>query len=155
MQGKNGVPTHPADPPRRRANARPEHGSGANDRPPVGGASRRESGPIRLTVAERSDGETLEAVARRASRPMVTVTTDKWCGSNGWPKIGRSRAPVGRAAGDGARDDDGEGVREVRINTLEGLWTGLRKFRRPFRGVNKVDWTSPWRGSSGATTSSG
>jgi hypothetical protein len=28
-------------------------------------------------------------------------------------------------------------VREVHTNTLEGLWTGLRNFLRPFRGVSK------------------
>jgi transposase len=31
-----------------------------------------------------------------------------------------------------------DGVRDVHCNTLEGLWTGLRNFLRPFRGVNKV-----------------
>ena len=29
-------------------------------------------------------------------------------------------------------------IREVHVNTLEGLWTGLRNFLRPFRGVSKV-----------------
>ena len=28
-------------------------------------------------------------------------------------------------------------MREVHDNTLEGLWTGLRNFLRPFRGVSK------------------
>jgi hypothetical protein len=28
-------------------------------------------------------------------------------------------------------------VREVHCNTQEGIWTGLRNFLRPFRGVNK------------------
>ena len=36
-----------------------------------------------------------------------------------------------------ARDDDGDGVREVHNNTLEGLWQGLRNFLRQFRGVSK------------------
>ena len=44
---------------------------------------------------------------------------------------------MGHAIGEWARDDDGDGVREVRCNTLEGLWTGLRNFLRPFRGVHK------------------
>ena len=26
----------------------------------------------------------------------------------------------------------------MHVNTLEGLWTGLRNFLRPFRGVNKA-----------------
>jgi transposase len=37
-----------------------------------------------------------------------------------------------------ARDEDGDGIREVHNNTIEGLWTGLRNFLRPFRGVNKI-----------------
>ena len=37
------------------------------------------------------------------------------------------------------RDDDGDGIREVHDNTLEGLWTGLRNFLRKFRGVSQHD----------------
>jgi transposase len=36
-----------------------------------------------------------------------------------------------------ARDEDGDGIREVHVNTIEGIWTGLRNFLRIFRGVNK------------------
>jgi transposase len=53
-------------------------------------------------------------------------------------EIGRYCATVCHAAGEWARDEDGDGIREVYVNTLEGLWTGLRNFLRPFRGVNKV-----------------
>lgn len=73
----------------------------------------------------------------RATWPMVTVNTDEWGGYNGLPAMGRSRATVCHAAGEWARDDDGDGVREVHVNTLEGMWTGLRNFLRPFRGVSK------------------
>ena len=33
--------------------------------------------------------------------------------------------------------DDGDGIREVHTHSIEGFWTGLRNFLRPFRGVNK------------------
>ena len=36
-----------------------------------------------------------------------------------------------------ARDDDGDGVREAHTNTIEGMWTAMRNFLRPFRGVHK------------------
>lgn len=36
-----------------------------------------------------------------------------------------------------ARDDDGDGVREVYDNTAEGAWSELRTYLRPFRGVSK------------------
>jgi hypothetical protein len=75
-------------------------------------------------------------VVRKASWPAVTVKTDEWRGYNGLPGIGRVRATVCHAAGEWARDDE-DGVREVHVNAMEGLWTGMRNFLRPFRGVNK------------------
>ena len=129
--------TDPADPPRRRANKARGHGSWDNDRPPVCGVVGRESGRVRLTVTRRSDRATLERVVRKASWPMATVNTEEWGGYNGLAGMGRRHATVCHAAGEWARDDDGDGVREVHDNTLEGLWTGLRNFLRPFRGVSK------------------
>jgi transposase len=98
----------------------------------------RESGQVRLTVVGHSDGETLQGVVGEATRPGAMVNTDEWGGYNGLPALGLGHATVCHAAGEWARDDDGDGVREVHDNTLEGLWTGLRNFLRPFRGVNKV-----------------
>ncbi len=49
----------------------------------------------------------------------------------------RVHGTVCHSKGEYARDDDGDGIREVHCNTLEGLWTGLRNFLRPFRGVHK------------------
>jgi transposase len=68
---------------------------------------------------------------------MVTVNTDEWGGYNGLPEMGRSRPTVCHAEREWARDDDGDGVREVHVNTMEGLWTGMRNFLRTFRGVSK------------------
>jgi len=49
--------------------------------------------------------------------------------------------PARRSAtrrGNGPGTTTGTGSAEVHVNTLEGLWTGLRNFLRPFRGVSKV-----------------
>jgi hypothetical protein len=139
MRGKNGVPHRdPDDPPRRRADPHPGPGSWENDRPPICGVVGRESGPVRPTVVEPSDGQTLQEVVRRASWPMDTVHTDAWQGSHRLPEMGRRHATVCHVAGEWARDEDGDGVREVHNETQEGLWTGLRNSLRPFRGVNKV-----------------
>jgi transposase len=129
--------TDPEDPPRRRANKRPGHGSWDNDRPPVCGVVGREGGAVRLSVERHSDGATLNRVAREATRPPTLVNTDEWGGYGRLAEVGCSRAVVCHAAGEWARDDDGDGVREVHVNTQEGLWTGLRNFLRTFRGVSK------------------
>ncbi len=49
----------------------------------------------------------------------------------------REHATVKHADHEWARDDDGDGIREVHCNTTEGLWTDVRNFLRPFKGVHK------------------
>jgi len=98
----------------------------------------REGGAVRLSVERHSDGATLNRVAREATSPPARVNTDEWSGYDRLAETGCSRVSVCHAAREWARDDDGDGVREVHCNTLEGLWTGLRNFLRPFRGVNKT-----------------
>lgn len=137
--GEKGVPhLDPDDPPRRRANQVPGHGTWDNDRPPVCGVVGRTSGHIRLRVEHRADGPTLQQDVRRTTWPKTTVNTDEWGAYQGLPALGRRHVTVCHAAGEWARDDDGDGIREVHNNTQEGIWTGLRNFLRTFRGVNKV-----------------
>jgi transposase len=137
--GEKGVPhLDPLDPPRRRANQVPGHGSWDNDRPPVCGVVGRESGRLLLGVEHHADGPRLQAGVRRATWPKATANTDEWPGYAGLAGIGRRHVTVCHAAGEWARDDDGDGIREVHNNTSEGIWTGLRNFLRPFRGVNKT-----------------
>jgi transposase len=66
----------------------------------------RESGHVRLTLTERSVGETLKRVLMRASRPVVIVHTDEWGGYNGLPGMGRTRPRVCHADRELARDDE-------------------------------------------------
>ena len=88
-------------------------------------------------MVANSDGPTLRRVVRRASEPGAMVYTDEWRGYDRLPEMRRGHATVCHAEREWARDDDGDGIREVHDNTLEGLWTGLRTFLRPFRGVSK------------------
>jgi transposase len=140
MRGKNGVPhTEPDDPPRRRANRAKGHGTWETDRPPVPGVVGRASGRIWFRVGRRSDAaELVDATVLPATVPGAMVYTDDGNGYNPLSRRGRGHATVNHNRGEFARDDDGDGVREVHCNTLEGIGTGLRNFLRPFRGVNKV-----------------
>lgn len=52
-------------------------------------------------------------------------------------RILRPHATVAHAVKEWARDDDGNGIREVHCTTIEGLWTDMRNFLRPFKGVHK------------------
>lgn len=61
--------------------------------------------------------------------------TDEW---QAYHHIKRPHATVAHGQHEWARDDDGDGIREVHINTTEGLWTDVRNFLRPFKGVHKA-----------------
>ena len=140
MRGKKGVPhPDPDDPPRRRANKRRGHGTFANDRPPVAGVVSRQTGEIVVRVVERTDGATLTGFVTDPTTDGTMVYTDEWGGYEQLPEANRGPATVNHTPGqrEWARDDDGDGIREVHDNTLEGLWAALRTFLRPFRGVSK------------------
>lgn len=67
------------------------------------------------------------------------MNSDEWFAYDPLPETGRRRVKVRhtRPNPEYARDDDADGVREVHCNTMEGIWTGLRNFLRPFRGISK------------------
>lgn len=125
------------DPPRGRANKRRGHGTFANDRPPVVGMVGRDSGQARLDVVGNADRKALEALVVAATVEGATLHTDEWRAYGRVAGLRRGHATVNHGSREWARDDDGDGVREVHVNTMEGTWTGLRNFLRPFRGVSK------------------
>jgi len=135
MRGKKGEEHFdPLDPPRRRANKQRGRGTYANDRPPIVGTVGRESGQVRLRVMPNTTGETLEAHVHRFTTEGAHVSTDEYQSYN---HILRPHSTVAHAASEWARDDDGDGIREVHCNTVEGMWTDVRNFLRRFKGVHK------------------
>jgi len=105
----------------------------------VVGVVSRESGEVALSVVERTDQKTLTQFVRSSTEEGAMVYTDEWKGYNKLTQNNRAHATVNHTPGqrEWARDDDGDGIREVHDNTLEGLWAALRTFLRPFRGVSK------------------
>ncbi len=132
--GKGELHPDPADPPRIRANKKRGHGTYENDRPPIIGTVGRESGQVRLRVIHLTNRKTLEAHVHRFTIEKASCYTDEWKSYN---HIIRKHSTVCHALGEWARDDDGDGVREVHTNTAEGMWTDVRNFLRPFKGVHK------------------
>ena len=50
---------------------------------------------------------------------------------------GYGHKTVRHGRGEYARDEDGDGFREVHVNTMEGVWSLLRSWLRPHRGVSQ------------------
>ena len=94
----------------------------------------RETGQVRLRVVTDTRGQTLRAHVHQFTWEGTHVYTDEY---DSYHRVERSHATVAHGHHEWARDDDGDGVREVHTNTAEGMWTGLRIFLSPFRGVHK------------------
>jgi hypothetical protein len=94
---------------------------------------------VRYFVREHSDGATCrEVVASSVVPGAATLYTDDWGGY--WSvaaKLKLVHGSVQHGAKEWARDDDGDGKREVHCNSCEGAGTGLRTYLRAFRGVHK------------------
>ena len=138
-RGNKSRPHHdPADPPRRRANKRKGKGTYENDRPPILGLVSRTSHEVRYWVLEHADKPTTRTIIEGNVPPESTILyTDE---ASNYPGVHAQHASVCHSAKDWARDDDGDGVREVHCNSCEGAGAGLRTFLRPFRGVHKYYW---------------
>lgn len=136
-RGKKSTPHHdPADPPRRRANKRRGRGTYANDRPPIVSIISRTTGEHRYWVAQTTTKEKLHKLVRENVPDGSTVNfyTDELAS---YAEAHAQHGTVCHSAHEWARDDDGDGRREVHCNTCEGRGTGLRTYLRPFRGVHK------------------
>jgi hypothetical protein len=94
----------------------------------------RESKQVRLRVVGDTTTVTVSTHAEQFTQEQTHLYTDEYDSYNA---VQRPRSTVAHGHKEWARDDDGDGVREVHTNTAEGLWTGLRNFLRPFRGVSK------------------
>jgi hypothetical protein len=115
------------------------HGTYETDRPPIFSIVGRTSGEVRYFVREHSDGATCrEVVASSVPAGAATLYTDEWGGY--WSveaKLKLAHGSVKHGEKEWARDDNGDGKREVHCNSCEGEGAGLRSYLRGFRGVHK------------------
>ena len=92
----------------------------------------RESAQVRLRVVSHTHEVTLVQHVHTFTLAGSIVFTDEW---HSYGHIIRVHAAVCHGDKEWARD--GDGLREVHINASEGMWTTIRNFLRPFRGVHK------------------
>ncbi len=93
---------------------------------------------MRYFVRHHADAATCHEVIASTVPVGAALYTD---GLRGYVAVGKECCSVhGRvfhSKYEWARDDDGDGVREVHCNGCEGMGAGLRTFLRGFRGVSK------------------
>lgn len=145
MRGKKSTPhREPDDPPRRRANKQPGHGTYDNDRPPIFSVIERTSQTARYFVGTNAGAQDCQQVIESTVPAGAAILyTDEWSGYRRvGPQLHIRHATVchgraGTGTREWARDDDGDGQREVHCNSCEGGGAALRTYLRSFRGVHK------------------
>ena len=80
---------------------------------------------------------TIGPLIRETIAPGTAVFTDEYDIYARLPQWGYTHRTVCHAAGQFARDEDGDGFCEVHVNTPEGLWSLLRSWLRPHRGISQ------------------
>jgi transposase-like protein len=87
----------------------------------------------------------LPDVRQATIRPVIEATvakgalahTDEYDIHGRLEEWGYGHKTVCHGRGEYARDDDGDGFCEVHVNTAESLWSLLRSWLRPRRGVSQ------------------
>jgi transposase-like protein len=111
------------------------------------GTLEKEKPPI-LGIIQRGGEVALKMLAnvkRATIKPFITtgvangalIHTDEYDIYGRLPQWGYGHKTVCHADGEYARDEDGDGFYEVHVNTIEGLWSLLRSWLRPHRGISQ------------------
>ena len=87
----------------------------------------------------------LATVRQTTIQPVITATvaqgslihTDEYDVYARLPAWGYRHKTVCHGRGEYARDEDGDGFCEVHVNTAEGVWSLLRSWLRPHRGISQ------------------
>src|SRR5262245_16372993 len=122
--------------PRRRLKGAPGRGTLAKEKPPVFGMIQR-TGEVVIRMRANVKQRTMGPLIKGTIAPGTVVYTDEYDIYARLPEWGYTHRTVGPAAGEFARDDDGDGFCEVHVNTMEGFWSLLRSWLRPHRGISQ------------------
>ena len=80
---------------------------------------------------------TIRPVIEAAVAKGARIHTDECASYARLPAWGCRHVTVCHAHGEYARDEDGDGFREIHVNTREGTWSLLRSWLRPHRGISQ------------------
>ena len=121
---------------RRRLHGTAGRGTLAQVRPPVFGRLQR-GGQVVINRLANGQHKTIEPVIKDTSVPGTRVSTDAYSIDARLQSWGYGHQSGNHGRGELARDDDGDGLCAVHVNTMEGLWSLLRSWLCPPRGSSQ------------------
>ena len=121
---------------RRRLKGARGRGTLANEKPPILGLVQR-GGALVMRLLPNVKQVTIKPIIEQYVRPDTLINTDEYSIYNRLKEWGYSHKTVCHSSGEYARDEDGDGFHEVHVNTQEGIWSLLRSWLRPHRGISQ------------------
>jgi len=106
------------------------------EKPPIFGMIQR-GGPVVMRMLANVQQKTIRPIMEATIAPGTTVFTDEYDIYFRLPEWGYKHRTVCHSQGEYARDEDGDGFHEVHVNTMEGVWSLLRSWLRPHRGISQ------------------
>lgn len=106
------------------------------EKPPILGLIQR-NGEVVLKMLANVQQATIKPVIQDVVAMGSKVFTDEYAIYNRLTAWGYNHQTVNHSQGEYARDEDGDGFHEVHTNTIEGLWSLLRSWLRPHRGISQ------------------
>ena len=121
---------------RRRLAGAPGRGTLEKDKPPILGLIQR-GGQLVIRMLANVQQKTIQPVITATLAPDSLIYTDEYDIYARLPAWGYRHKTVCHSRGEYARDEDGDGFCEVHVNTMEGVWSLLRSWLRPHRGISQ------------------
>lgn len=123
-------------PRRRRLKGARGRGTKATEKPPIFGMIQR-SGEAIIRMLDNVQQETIKPLIIQTVAEGTLIHTDEYAIYSRLTDWGYGHKTVNHSASEYARDEDGDGFHEVHVNTMEGLWSLLRSWLRPHRGLSQ------------------
>lgn len=121
---------------RRRLKGARGRGTLEKEKPPILGLIER-GGQVVLNMLDNVQQTTIEPVIQATVKAGSLIYPDEYNIYTRLTQWGYQHKSVNHAAGEFARDEDGDGFHEVHVNTIEGFWSLLRSWLRPHRGISQ------------------
>ena len=94
-------------------------------------------GRVLLRMLANVQRKTIKPIIEKAIAKGTLVFTDEYDIYGNLKRMGYEHKTVCHSKGEYARDEDGDGFYEVHVNTMEGVWSLLRSWLRPHRGISQ------------------
>jgi transposase-like protein len=121
---------------RRRLKGARGRGTLASEKPPILGMIQR-NGEVVIRMLANVQQATIQPLLKQTIQAGSLIFTDEYDIYSRLEQWGFHHKTVNHAAGEYARDEDGDGFHEVHVNTMEGFWSLLRSWLRPHRGISQ------------------